>query len=194
MKSFAGKILAAGLCLAFIATCAFAQLESKKALTLAAAKQIAAAAEAEATSNKFAMVITVLDDGGNLIFQERMDDAQLASIQISMGKAHTALAFKRPTKAMERRRGWRTECDIVAARSHHGRRRSAAGRGRKSHRRDRRERWNFAAGWSSGQGRRGCVRKAGSTLIFRRMVVFPYRGPAFRWPRFRPRAEPRQIC
>ena len=73
----------------------------KKALTLATAKQIAAAAEAEATGNKFAMVITVLDDGGNLIFQERMDDAQLASIQISMGKAHTALAFKRPTKAME---------------------------------------------------------------------------------------------
>lgn len=101
MKSLTGRFLAAVLGLAFLATCAFAQLESKKALTLAAAKQIAAAAEAEATSNKFAMVITVLDDGGNLIFQERMDDAQLGSIQISMGKAHTALAFKRPTKALE---------------------------------------------------------------------------------------------
>lgn len=101
MKSFTGRVLAAGLAFACMASGAFAQLETKKALTLAAAKQIAAAAEAEATGNKFAMVITVLDDGGNLIFQERMDDAQLASIQISMGKAHTALAFKRPTKAME---------------------------------------------------------------------------------------------
>ncbi len=101
MKFFTGRFLAAGLGLVLMASCAYAQLESKKALTLAGAKQIVAAAEAEATSNKFAMVITVLDDGGNLIYQERMDDAQLASIQISMGKAHTALAFKRPTKAME---------------------------------------------------------------------------------------------
>ncbi len=87
--------------IALTAVSGFAQLAEKKALTLAAAKLIAAAAENEATNNKFAMVITILDDGGNMIYQERMDDAQLASIQISFGKAHTALAFKRPTKALE---------------------------------------------------------------------------------------------
>jgi len=47
------------------------------------------------------MVIAVLDDGGNLIYLERMDETQLASVQIAQGKAHTALAFKRPTKALE---------------------------------------------------------------------------------------------
>src|SRR5882762_5409448 len=63
--------------------------------------QLAAAAEVEAIKNKFTMVIAVLDDGGKLIYLERMDETQLASIQIAQGKAHTALAFKRPTKALE---------------------------------------------------------------------------------------------
>ena len=101
MKRISGKLLGVVIAIALTAVSGFAQLADKKALTLATAKHIAAAAEAEATSNKFAMVITILDDGGNMIYQERMDDAQLASIQISQGKAHTALAFKRPTKALE---------------------------------------------------------------------------------------------
>jgi glc operon protein GlcG len=94
---FAGVVMA----IALTAVSGFSQLADKKTLTLATAKQIAAAAEAEATNNKFTMVITILDDGGNLMYLERMDDAQLASVQISQGKAHTALAFKRPTKMME---------------------------------------------------------------------------------------------
>jgi glc operon protein GlcG len=101
LKPITGRLAGALLAIALTAASGFAQLAEKKALTLATAKQIAAASEAEATSNKFAMVITILDDGGNLIYQERMDDAQLASIQISFGKAHTALTFKRPTKALE---------------------------------------------------------------------------------------------
>lgn len=101
MKRISGRFVGVVVAIALTAVSGFAQLAEKKALTLAAAKQIAAAAESEAANNKFAMVITVLDDGGNMIYQERMDDAQLASIQISFGKAHTALAFKRPTKALE---------------------------------------------------------------------------------------------
>ena len=101
MKRISGRLLGVTMAIALTAVSGFAQLAEKKALTLATAKQIAAAAETEATNNKFAMVITILDDGGNMIYQERMDDAQLASIQISQGKAHTALAFKRPTKALE---------------------------------------------------------------------------------------------
>lgn len=89
------------MAIALTAVSGFAQLAEKKALTLSTAKQIAAAAESEASGNKLAMVITILDDGGNMLYQERMDDAQIASIQISFGKAHTALAFKRPTKALE---------------------------------------------------------------------------------------------
>jgi glc operon protein GlcG len=101
LKLISGKFLGVVMAIALTAASGFAQLADKKALTLAAAKQIVAAAETEATTNKLAMVITILDEGGNLINQERMDDAQLASIQISFGKAHTALAFKRPTKALE---------------------------------------------------------------------------------------------
>src|ERR1700687_2955453 len=84
-----------------VAASASAQLAQKKSLTLEVAKQIAAAAEKEAASSKLTMVIAILDDGGNLIYLERMDETQLASIQIAQGKAHTALAFKRPTKALE---------------------------------------------------------------------------------------------
>jgi uncharacterized protein GlcG (DUF336 family) len=47
------------------------------------------------------MVISVLDDGGNLLYLERMDGAQLGSIEVSQGKARTALQFKRPSKAFQ---------------------------------------------------------------------------------------------
>jgi glc operon protein GlcG len=101
MRIAHGGILSLLLAVALMAGSSSAQLADKKTLTLTIAKQIAAAAEAEAIKNKFTMVIAVLDDGGNLIYLERMDETQLASIQIAQGKAHTALAFKRPTKALE---------------------------------------------------------------------------------------------
>jgi len=80
---------------------AWAQLAEKKVLTLAAAKQIASAAEEEAAKNKFTMVIVIVDDGGNLMYLEKMDDTQLGSIEVAQAKAHTALAFKRPSKAFQ---------------------------------------------------------------------------------------------
>lgn len=80
---------------------ASAQLIEKKTLSLAAAKKMAAAAEAEAVKNNWAMVITVVDDGGNLLYLERMDGAQLGSIDVSQRKARTALRFRRPSKDFE---------------------------------------------------------------------------------------------
>jgi glc operon protein GlcG len=74
---------------------------TKSALNLADAKQIAAAAEAEALNNKWSVTIAVLDDGGNLLFLQRLDDAPLGSIAVAQEKARTALMFKRPTKAIE---------------------------------------------------------------------------------------------
>lgn len=76
-------------------------LATKKALTLEAAKQIAASAHAEAARNKWTMVICVVDDGGHLIYLERMDGTQVASAQVAQEKAATAARFKRPTKALE---------------------------------------------------------------------------------------------
>ena len=78
-----------------------AQLLEKKTLSLAAAKKMAAAAEAEAAKNKWAMVIAVLDDGGNLIYLEHMDGAQIGSIGVAQGKARTAVRFRRPSKDFE---------------------------------------------------------------------------------------------
>lgn len=76
-------------------------LADKKALTLAIAKQVAAAAEQEAIQNNWNLSIAIVDDGANLMYLERMDDCQLASIDVSIEKARCALLFKRPTKALE---------------------------------------------------------------------------------------------
>lgn len=47
------------------------------------------------------MFITVVDDGGTIIYLERLDDAQIGSLEVSIEKAETALKFKRPSKAFE---------------------------------------------------------------------------------------------
>lgn len=73
----------------------------KKALTLADAKAIAAAAEAEAKKNEWRVTIAVLDEGGNLLYLQRGDEAPPGSIVVSQEKARTAFLFKRPTKGIE---------------------------------------------------------------------------------------------
>jgi len=68
-------------------------------ITLEHAKQVAAAAQAEAKKHNWKMNIAVVGPAGELVYFEKMDGAQLASIQISQDKAHAAAAFRRPTKA-----------------------------------------------------------------------------------------------
>ena len=70
-------------------------------ISLAAAKQAMAAAEAEATKNGWAVAIAIVDSGANLVMLHRLDNVQLSSIEISQGKAKTALMFKRPTKVLD---------------------------------------------------------------------------------------------
>jgi len=79
-----------------------AQAVEKKALTLDGAKTIIAAAVAEARrGNAPGGAIAIVDDGGNLIALERLDNTFPAGANISIGKARTAALFKRPTKAFE---------------------------------------------------------------------------------------------
>ena len=85
----------------FFAATAFAQLATRKSMTLDAAKKIAAAAEAEAVANKWTVVIVILDDGGNLVYLQKMDETQIGSIDVAIAKAQSAVKFKRPTKAFE---------------------------------------------------------------------------------------------
>jgi glc operon protein GlcG len=81
---------------------ALAQLAEKKVLTLAAARKMVAAAEAEAQRNNWAGVIAVVDDGGWPILTERMDNAALvAGAELAPGKARTAALFRRPSQALE---------------------------------------------------------------------------------------------
>ncbi|WP_042662210.1 heme-binding protein [Haloferax sp. ATB1] len=67
------------------------------AINLETAKVLIDAAEAEAESMGLRMVITVANPEGNLIAQHRMDDAWLASVDISRNKAYTAAALQTPT-------------------------------------------------------------------------------------------------
>jgi glc operon protein GlcG len=82
-------------------TRAQAQLADKKALTLQIAKQVVAAAEQAAVANHNHMFILIVDDGGNLMYMERMDEAQLGSFNVALAKARSGVFFKRPTKMFE---------------------------------------------------------------------------------------------
>jgi len=73
----------------------------KRVLTLAAARTIAAAAEADATARGVGVVIVVVDDTGNVIQLTRMDTAQVASVNVGIGKARTAAIYRRPTREFE---------------------------------------------------------------------------------------------
>jgi len=98
------KKFAMGLGMIFFATSGAAQspVAEKKGLTLEGAKKVIAAAVAEAKAkNAPGGVIAVVDEGGNLMALERLDGTFAAGAHISIGKARTAVIFKRPTKAFE---------------------------------------------------------------------------------------------
>jgi uncharacterized protein GlcG (DUF336 family) len=77
------------------------ELPSKKVLTLSVARQIAAAAHKHAEENKWNVCIAIVDDGGHLIYFQRMDGTQTGSVLVSQRKAQTAIGFKRPSKVFE---------------------------------------------------------------------------------------------
>jgi glc operon protein GlcG len=79
-----------------------ADLPTRHVLTLQAAKQIIAAAEAEAAQKGWPCVIAVTDGAGYLISLDRMDDSpMLASVELAPAKARTAALFRKPSKALE---------------------------------------------------------------------------------------------
>lgn len=80
---------------------AAAELPSKRILTLDAAKRITEAAEAEAKKRGSTVVIVVVDDGGHILVLHRLDDTQVASVEVGIGKARTAAIFRRPSKDFE---------------------------------------------------------------------------------------------
>ncbi len=76
-------------------------MQTKPYLTLDDLKKIAAGAEAEAKANNWAVVISIVDDGGHLLWLQRLDGAAPASSHIAPAKAKTAALGRRETKIYE---------------------------------------------------------------------------------------------
>ena len=76
-------------------------MQTRPYLTHDDVKRIAAAAEAEARANQWAVTIAVCDDGGHLLWLQRLDGCPPVSAAIAPEKAHTAALGRRPSKAYE---------------------------------------------------------------------------------------------
>ena len=76
-------------------------MKTKAVLESADIKSIAAAAEAEALKNNWAVTIAIVDDGGHLLWLQRLDGAPPISSHIAPAKAHTAALGRRESKVYE---------------------------------------------------------------------------------------------
>ena len=74
-------------------------MKHKNCLTLTDVKIIAAACESEALSQNMAVTIAIADDGGHLMWLQRLDGAPLMTMEIATGKARTSALGRRPSKA-----------------------------------------------------------------------------------------------
>ncbi len=70
-------------------------------ISLNQAREVAAAAIAEAKRQQFRMAVAIVDTGGHLVYFERLDDTQTASVDVAIAKAKSANNFRRPTKTFE---------------------------------------------------------------------------------------------
>ena len=90
-----------GIAAAASAEPAFETVAKKNGLTLDGAKKVAAAAVAYAKANNAGGVIAVVDEGGYLVYMERLDNTFPAGAMVSYGKARTSAIFRKPTKVFE---------------------------------------------------------------------------------------------
>ena len=78
-------------------------MRTKQCLTATDVKKMLSACEAEAAKNKWAVSISIVDDGGFLLGALRMDGASAITAEVSIGKAKTSAMTKRPSKFFEDR-------------------------------------------------------------------------------------------
>ena len=76
-------------------------MKTKPVLTLEDTRRMAAACEAEATRNQWAVSFAIVDDGGHLLWLQRLDGAAPISAQIAPAKAQTAALGRRESKVYE---------------------------------------------------------------------------------------------
>ena len=102
MKSLLSLLI--GVAVVFTAAVALAQAPPPAyglPINLEQAKKVMAGAEAEAKKNNWPVVIVILDSGGQLVMLQRLDNAQWGSVDIAKEKARSAVALRRPTKALQ---------------------------------------------------------------------------------------------
>ena len=93
--------VAAGLALLSAATLAVAQdrrPENGPPVNIAAAKKIAAGVIAECSKNSWNVAVAIVEPSGALVYFERMENTQYASLDIAIGKARSAATYRRPTR------------------------------------------------------------------------------------------------
>src|ERR1700747_2238112 len=101
MKVFTSTLLVILITISLLVP-AHSQVVEKKSLTLDGAKKaIAAAVDYAKKSNAPGGVIAIVDEGGNLMALERLDGTFAMGATISIGKARTAVLFKKPTRFFE---------------------------------------------------------------------------------------------
>jgi glc operon protein GlcG len=101
MKVLRGTVLTLAILGSLTVAAGQSLVLEKKVLSLAAARKIVAAAEAEANARGVSVVIAVVDSSGTIIELTRMDTAQVASVNVGIGKARTAAIYRRPSRDFE---------------------------------------------------------------------------------------------
>lgn len=76
-------------------------MQSKPCLSLSDVKRMAAAAESHALANQWPVTIAIVDDGGHLLWLQRLDGAAPVSAHIAPAKAHTAALGRRESRVYE---------------------------------------------------------------------------------------------
>jgi glc operon protein GlcG len=96
------KKITLALALASVAVLASAQdrrPDYGPSITVAQAKKVAAGILAECTKNQWNVAVAIVDPHGSLVYFERMENTQYASMDIAIGKAKSAATYRRPTRA-----------------------------------------------------------------------------------------------
>ena len=103
MRNRISMVLAAAGVALLCAPAVLAQLPNPygSSITLDSARKAAAPAIAEAQKNNWRMAVAVVDISGDLVYFEKMDGTQAASVNIAVDKARSSARFKRPTKALQ---------------------------------------------------------------------------------------------
>lgn len=103
MRTIARVVFVSTVCVALMASSAVAQLPNPYGPTINGenARKVATAALAEARKQNWNMAVAIVDPAGDLVYFEKLDGTQAASVTIAIDKARSSARFKRPTKALQ---------------------------------------------------------------------------------------------